>query len=67
MNNKLKIKKAVKKRFSVTKKGKVKRGYTGKLHMLEHKSKSSKRSKRKQTDLSKADHKKLKKVLSALV
>ncbi|MBU0683427.1 MAG: 50S ribosomal protein L35 [Candidatus Omnitrophota bacterium] len=40
---KLKTKKGAKKRFSITKSGKIKRGKTGKRHILTKKSKKRKR------------------------
>jgi large subunit ribosomal protein L35 len=60
MRKKIKTKKGIQKRFKLTGTGKIKRRYTGKLHMLEHKAKKKKRRNRKSTDLSKADQKKIK-------
>ena len=60
---KLKTRKAVAKRFSITKKGKVKRTRAGRRHILTKKSRSKKRHLRKMTLTSKAFFKKIKKQL----
>ena len=60
---KLKTRKAVAKRFRLTKKGKVKRSKAGKSHILTKRSKSRKRHLRKSTLVSKSFLRKIKRQL----
>ncbi len=60
---KLKTRKAVAKRFKLTKRGKIKRMKAGKSHILTKKSKARKRHLRKSTLVSKAFLKKVKRQL----
>ena len=52
---KQKTRKAAKKRFSITAKGKVKYNKSGRRHLLEHKSSKLVRSKRNKSGVSKTD------------
>lgn len=63
---KLKTKKAASKRFTVTKKGKVRRRQAGKRHLLEHKSSDTIRSKRLNRGVSKSDIEKVRAMLPGL-
>ncbi len=60
---KLKTKKGVKKRFKLTKTGKVKRQKSGKRHILTKKSRKRKRSLRKATTVDKTFQKKVRALL----
>ncbi|MBL7155838.1 MAG: 50S ribosomal protein L35 [Candidatus Omnitrophica bacterium] len=60
---KLKTKKAIRKRFRFTKKGKIKRSGSGKRHILTKKSGKRKRKLRKGALVSKGELKKLKKLM----
>ena len=60
---KLKTKKGAKKRFKITKTGKVKRSKQGKRHILTKKSKKRKRSLSKATTVDKTFEKKIKSLL----
>jgi len=60
---KAKTRKAVLKRFKITKNGKVLRRQTGLDHYRRKKSGSFKRQKRKMTEMSKGEAKKIKKLL----
>jgi large subunit ribosomal protein L35 len=60
---KLKTKKGVKKRFKVTKKGKIKRHHSGCSHILTKKSSKRKRKLRHDDLVNKVDKKKVKKLL----
>jgi len=60
---KLKTNKAVKKRMWLTKKGRVKRGYTGKRHILTKKSRKRKRVMRQGTLVDKTFEKSMKRML----
>jgi len=61
---KLKTKKGIKKRFKVTKNGKVKYRRAGKGHILTKKSRKRKRNLRKAGILEKEDAKKIKKLIN---
>jgi len=67
MKNKIKTKKAAAKRFKVTGTGKVVRNAVGKRHLLEHKSKSSKRQKRNTLELTSADKDKVRNMLPGVL
>jgi len=60
---KLKTKKGAQKRFSLTKTGKVKRGKTGKRHILTKKSKKRKRNLSKSAMVDKTFERKIKRLL----
>ncbi|MFH1552033.1 MAG: 50S ribosomal protein L35 [Candidatus Omnitrophota bacterium] len=60
---KLKTKKGVKKRFKLTKTGKIKRSKSGKRHILTKKSRKRKRALSKATMVDKTFEKKLKRLL----
>ncbi len=60
---KLKTKKGAQKRFSLTKTGKVKRGKTGKRHILTKKSKKRKRDLSKSAMVDKTFERKIKRLL----
>lgn len=60
---KLKTRKAVAKRFKITKRGKVKRSKAGKSHILTKKARNRKRHLRKSTLVSKAFLRKIKRQL----
>ncbi|MFC1643976.1 50S ribosomal protein L35 [Candidatus Omnitrophota bacterium] len=60
---KLKTKKGVKKRFKLTKTGKIKRSKSGKRHILTKKSRKRKRSLSKATTVDKTFQKKVKSLL----
>lgn len=60
---KLKTKSSAKKRFKITSKGKIKRSQAGYSHLKLHKRPARKRRLRKSTLVSKADKKRIKRVL----
>ncbi len=60
---KIKTRKGVKKRFKVTKKGKLKRSHAFKGHILTKKSAKRKRNLRKSEIVNKADKKRMKKMM----
>ena len=61
---KLKTKKSAQKRIKVTSKGKLKRNAVGRRHLLEHVSSKTKRLKRNEQDVSKADEKNIRSLLN---
>lgn len=61
----MKIRKSILKRFKITKTGKVLRRQTGLNHYLAKKSRKVKRKKKKLVPLSKAEAKKIKKLLKS--
>jgi large subunit ribosomal protein L35 len=67
MKIKIKTKKSAAKRFKITSTGKVKRYNVGRRHLLEHKATKSKRYKRKASDVSDSDMKKLQKMLPGVL
>ena len=66
MKNKMKTKKAEAKRIKVTGSGKLKRYSSGLRHLLEGKSSKTKRNKQGTLTISKADERKVKKMLPGL-
>ncbi len=60
---KLKTNKSVRKRFKITKKGKVKRNKQGRRHLATDKSKSRKRHLRRQALAQKSEERRIKKLL----
>ncbi len=64
---KLKSKSSAKKRFKVTGTGKIKRRKAGMRHLLEHKSTNKKRNKRQDSQITKADIDKVKRLLPGVV
>jgi large subunit ribosomal protein L35 len=60
---KMKTRRATKKRFKITKRGKIMRRKGGKGHLLTNKTKKRKRSLRKSDLVSKSDHEKIAKLL----
>ena len=61
---KLKTRKSAVKRFKVTKSGKIMRYQAGKKHILEHKSRASKRAKSFMAEVDKSDLKRVKRMLN---
>ncbi|MBG90547.1 MAG: 50S ribosomal protein L35 [Actinobacteria bacterium] len=64
--NKIKTKKAAAKRFKLTGTGKVRRYKTGMRHLLEHKSKDTKRQSKNSTEVSSSDIRKVSRMLPGL-
>lgn len=63
---KIKTKKSAKKRFELTKSGKIRRKKTGKRHLLEHKSPNTIRSGRKKCGISSSDVEKVRAMLPGM-
>ena len=66
MKNKIKTKKAAAKRFKITGSGKIMKYSSGLRHILEHKSKDSKRNKQGATEISPSDERKVKGMLPGI-
>mgnify|MGYP001428127871 CR=1 FL=1 len=66
MKNKIKTKRSAKKRIKITGSGKLKKYSPGKRHLLEHKKPGRKRSLSSDSDVSKSDVKKIKKMMPGI-
>lgn len=63
MSDKMKTRQAVKKRFKISKNGKVMHARAGKNHLLTHKSSNRKKNLSGESEINKADKKRIKQML----